>query len=215
MWEDNRYAWVVICKNRWFNAHQIWWVGHKIPIAETDAITPLRIKGPITVRCDECGKENSYQPREVVRAEHEIPESFSAHPVFRAEEFRAGLPELPPSTPIHDGLGSCVAWLDNRTVITPSGRPAALVLAEAVFTYDGVRLGTFHDGFFRDRNGYAVGFVDGATGEPLRPLRQLPPIPPIPMLAPDPPIPPAAPPPPQPKSSWSSLTWDEWVRGGD
>jgi hypothetical protein len=93
MWEDDRYVWVVICKNRWF--HKVWWVGHKIPLAQTDAVMPLPIKGPLMVRCDECGLEFTYHPRDVVRAEQELPPSFKPHPRFQSEEFLAGLPELP------------------------------------------------------------------------------------------------------------------------
>ena len=96
MWEDNRYAWVVICKNRWLHVHKIWWVGHKIPLAETDAVSPLPIKGPLTVRCDECDKEYSYQPREILRTEYQFPDAFRPHPRFQSEAFLASLPDLPP-----------------------------------------------------------------------------------------------------------------------
>jgi hypothetical protein len=99
MWEDDRYVWVVICKNRWFNAHTTWWVGHKIPLAETDAVTPLALRGPVTVPCDECGRQYTYQPREVLRIEMELPESFVPHPRFTSEEFLAGLPDLPRDPP--------------------------------------------------------------------------------------------------------------------
>jgi hypothetical protein len=84
MWDDTQYAWVVICKNSWYrHSWQAWWVGHKIPLGQTDAIETMPIKGPIAVRCDDCKKEYSYAPDEVMKASHELPASFTPHPHFR------------------------------------------------------------------------------------------------------------------------------------
>lgn len=84
MWKTRQYCWVVICKNRWFHYRQILFYGHKIPLSETDAITPPpALDGPFTVRCDNCGKEYSYAPSEVVRFELELPQSFTPHPLFQ------------------------------------------------------------------------------------------------------------------------------------
>jgi hypothetical protein len=36
----------------------------------------------IKVRCDACGEEYSYKPKEVLRAEIPTPDNFQAHPMF-------------------------------------------------------------------------------------------------------------------------------------
>jgi len=85
MWEDNRYFWVVLCKNRWFHIRESLSLNyrHRIPLGETDALTSCPI-GNLTfsVRCDKCGKEYSYRAADVLKFEMEAPESFSPHPLF-------------------------------------------------------------------------------------------------------------------------------------
>ncbi|PYT30112.1 MAG: hypothetical protein DMG57_09235 [Acidobacteria bacterium] len=86
MWEDSRYCWVVICKNHWFHVRQNIFFGHRIPLAETDAVATLpALEGPFVVRCDECGKEYHYKPSDVRRYEQDLPESFTPHPLFRED----------------------------------------------------------------------------------------------------------------------------------
>ena len=83
MWEDNRYFWVVLCKNHWFHVRQNLFARHRILLAETDSLKPRpKIDRPFKARCDECGKEYSYKPAEVLRADLEPPESFVPHPLF-------------------------------------------------------------------------------------------------------------------------------------
>jgi len=80
-----------------------------------------------------------------------------------------------------------------------------------VFSYLAQHLGEFYDGFFRDRAGYAVAFVEGADGGPLLPITQPPPVTPIlqtPPIQPITPIPPLA---PLGTLSWSGLTWDDFL----
>ena len=84
MWEDNHYCWVVLCKNHWFHLRQNIFFGHRIPLGEADAVTPLpALDDRFAVRCDDCGKEYLYKPSEVRRFEQELPESFTPHPLFR------------------------------------------------------------------------------------------------------------------------------------
>jgi hypothetical protein len=86
MWEDANYCWVVLCKNHWFHIRQNLFFRHRIPLAETDAVTPLPSLGKrFTVRCDECRKTYTYTPKDVLRVELELPESFKPHPLFREE----------------------------------------------------------------------------------------------------------------------------------
>jgi hypothetical protein len=81
-WENPNYCWVVICKN--IKAHQETnvMIGHKIPLAETDAFESVPVSGPFYVQCDECGQEHSYEPADVLRIEMELPEAFTTHPRF-------------------------------------------------------------------------------------------------------------------------------------
>jgi hypothetical protein len=48
-----------------------------------DAVTQCPIGNcTFTVRCDKCGKENSYRASDVLKFEMEPPESFTPHPLF-------------------------------------------------------------------------------------------------------------------------------------
>ena len=86
MWENSRYFWVVHCKNHWFHARKNLFFRHRIPLAETDALTSRpAINCRFRARCDECGKEYIYKPSEVLRSEQEPPESFTPHPLFSEE----------------------------------------------------------------------------------------------------------------------------------
>jgi hypothetical protein len=85
-WEDSSYYWVVVCKNHWVHRRPNIFHVHRIPLGETDAVTPRPIiERPVVVRCDLCGKEYAYKPSEVLRYEQEDPESFIPHPLFREE----------------------------------------------------------------------------------------------------------------------------------
>ena len=80
MWDTSQYCWVVICKNQVFHPH----FGHRIPLGETDAYAARpALDAALTVRCDECGKEYSYEPADVLRFEESVPASFTPHPLFR------------------------------------------------------------------------------------------------------------------------------------
>ncbi len=86
MWEDANYFWVVLCKNFWFHMRQNVFFRHRIPLGETDAVTPLPPLGKhFTVRCDECRKTYTYKPKDVRRIELELPKSFKPHPLFQEE----------------------------------------------------------------------------------------------------------------------------------
>ena len=87
MWEDSSYCWVVTCKNHIYHIPRNFIDRHKIPLAETDAVTPrLPVKVSFKVRCDSCGKEYVYKPSDVLRLEKHLPEGFVAHPLFRQEQ---------------------------------------------------------------------------------------------------------------------------------
>jgi hypothetical protein len=85
MWEDNRYFWVVLCKNRLFHIRKSLSLNYRerIPLGETDAVTPCPVVNcSFNVRCDECGKEYSYKSSDVLKFDLEPPESFTPHPLF-------------------------------------------------------------------------------------------------------------------------------------
>jgi len=71
------YCWTVICQDTTVL------FGHKIPLAQTGAFESLPISGSFSVRCEECGQENSHEPEEVLRVECTLPEPFTPHPRFR------------------------------------------------------------------------------------------------------------------------------------
>lgn len=83
MHDNSQYFWIVLCKNHSFHRQQNLFFGHKIPLAETDAfLPPPTLDEPLRVRCDECGQEYSYKPKEILRIQLEYPECFTPHPMF-------------------------------------------------------------------------------------------------------------------------------------
>ena len=81
---NSQYYWIVLCKNRRYHRRQNLFFGHSIPLGETDAILPPpSLDGKLRVRCDNCGEEYSYKPKEVLRAELEVPDDFTPHPLFQ------------------------------------------------------------------------------------------------------------------------------------
>ena len=115
--------------------------------------------------------------------------------------------------PIFDKRGKTVGWLGKNVVYSLNGNPKAFIEDQAVCAYNGEYLGIFENGFFRDRNGDAVAFIEGAEGGPLTPITEIPPIPPIPAIPPISPIPPIPPIPPVSSLSWSNLSWDDYLTG--
>jgi hypothetical protein len=78
------YFWVVICKNRRFHHKGNTSYQHQIPLAETDPFSlPPMLTEDLKVRCDVCLEEYSYEPKDVLRAEIEVPKHFTPHPLFR------------------------------------------------------------------------------------------------------------------------------------
>lgn len=121
---------------------------------------------------------------------------------------------------IYDRDGKAVGWLHGHAVYDRMHRLRAFVQTDpnvfayrslgALFSYGRTYLGHFDRGFLRDRAGHAVAWVPGAHDGPLTPVAERPPVHPI---LPEPSLPPVvpAPPPPTPSTSWSSLTWDEFL----
>ena len=102
MWEDNRYFWVVLCKNGVFHIRKSFSLNHRerIPLAETDAVTPCPVVNcTFNVRCDRCGEEYSYKSSEVLRFELDpAPEAFTPHSIFRERGTQAAVTEQSPAS---------------------------------------------------------------------------------------------------------------------
>ena len=80
---NSQYFWVVLCKNSRFHKKQNLFFAHTIPLAETDSILPPpSFSERIRVRCDDCGQEYFYEPKDLLRAEIEVPAGFVTHPSF-------------------------------------------------------------------------------------------------------------------------------------
>ena len=82
-YESQQYFWVVLCKNHKFHNQQNLFFGHRIPLGETDSIQPPpALDGRLSVRCDECGQEYTYKPKDLQKTELELPGPFTQHPFF-------------------------------------------------------------------------------------------------------------------------------------
>lgn len=78
------YFWVVICKNHSFHHKGNLSYEHRIVLGETDAFSPLpMLTEKLKVCCDNCGEEYSYKPKDVLRADIEVPTTFVPHPLFK------------------------------------------------------------------------------------------------------------------------------------
>ena len=115
--------------------------------------------------------------------------------------------------PIFDGNGRVCGWLMSEVVYDLDVQVRAFLSGEAVFSYDCIYLGSFHNGFFRDQYGDAVAFIRGAQGGPVTPLTELPAFPSLPPLPPLHGLPPLPPLPPRPSLNWSGLEWEEFLYG--
>ena len=117
--------------------------------------------------------------------------------------------------PIRDQTGKTYGWFDNARLHDLTGRPVAFVVSGGhVYAYTGARLGHLNDGYFCDRAGDAVAWLDGASGGPLLPLALPAPVPPVPQAPfidllplPSPPVPTI------PSHTWSSFTWERFCTG--
>ncbi len=84
LWVDCSYCWIVLCKNHWFHRRRNLFNVHRIPLGQTDAVSPRpTIAEPFRAHCDECGRGYIFKPSEVLRWEMDVPASFVPHPMFR------------------------------------------------------------------------------------------------------------------------------------
>ncbi|MFZ0859876.1 MAG: hypothetical protein WCA27_01590 [Candidatus Sulfotelmatobacter sp.] len=77
------YFWVVTCKNDRFHQKENIFYHHRILLGETDSYSSLpMLPVEFKVRCDSCREECSYSRKEVLRAEVQVRETFTPHPLF-------------------------------------------------------------------------------------------------------------------------------------
>jgi len=112
--------------------------------------------------------------------------------------------------PIYGRNGQAVGWINDDVIYDRNNRYRAFVRNGDVFTYQGRHLGVLDRGFFRNRRGDVVTFMNGAQGGPIPPIPAIPPIPPVPPVPPIPPIPPIA---PIGSFSWSQSDWEGFLNG--
>ena len=115
-------------------------------------------------------------------------------------------------TEIYDRRGRVVGWIvDGSDIFSRANHYIGFVEDTNVFNRRAGYLGEFDDGFFRDRNGRAVAFVDGATHGPITPVTQIPPISPIHPITPVRPVTPVTPVSPVNSLSWSPIAFNEFI----
>jgi len=83
LWANPDYFWIVLCKNERFHHKSNHNYAHRIPLGQTDTVSPKPVSQPFKARCNSCGKEYVYEPSEVLRCEMETSQSFESHPLFR------------------------------------------------------------------------------------------------------------------------------------
>jgi hypothetical protein len=115
--------------------------------------------------------------------------------------------------PIFDKDGTTVAWLQDDTVRDSQGGTIGFVADEALYTLIGQFVCHVTGGFFRDRDGAAIAFVEPHGIGPLTPLTRLPPPPPAASLAPLRPLFPVPPLAPLPSLTWSRVGWHALFEG--
>lgn len=111
--------------------------------------------------------------------------------------------------PIYDHSGAVVAWRKAEGIYALDGQACALLWNRGIHDLQGRYLGRFEDGWFRDRSGRVVAFIQGATGGPLPPSTQAPPVAPRHVLARLPEIFETAPAAPFRSTRWSDGTWSD------
>ena len=115
--------------------------------------------------------------------------------------------------PIFNSQGKTVGWFIeyNKVVVDTLGRCRAFFSDDSAFSYEGSYLGEFGDGYFWDRSGNAVAFVEGASGGPALPVTETPPMPPIASTPPAQAVVSESPESAERSGTWSPLDFEEFL----
>jgi hypothetical protein len=78
----------------------------------------------------------------------------------------------------YNSEGRAVAYLDDdgQSIYLYDGTPVAWLSKNNVYAYSGKFLGWFENGWFIDLSGDHVFFAEGASGGPVKPIKQVRPI---------------------------------------
>ena len=77
----------------------------------------------------------------------------------------------------YDSKGTPVAYADdNENIYLFNGVPVAYLFGCYVYSYRGVQLGRFENGWVRDKKGACVFFTEDALGGPVRPIKRIRPV---------------------------------------
>ncbi len=72
----------------------------------------------------------------------------------------------------YDSTGRAVAYTeDNENIYLYNGVPVAYLYGNLVYSFRGIQLGRFENGWIRDMNGYCVFFTENARGGPAKPAK--------------------------------------------
>jgi hypothetical protein len=105
----------------------------------------------------------------------------------------------------YDSKGTPIAYTEDRVhIYLYSGERAAYLSGNSVYSFSGIHLGWFEDGWIRDTNGDCVFFTDKAKGGPMKPLKSLKPLKNLKHLKPS-----KSPKEPTPRQSRKSRSWSE------
>ncbi|WP_375334751.1 4-fold beta flower protein [Curtobacterium sp. MCBD17_013] len=80
---------------------------------------------------------------------------------------------------IYGPNGAVVAWLETDSIRSPRGAVIGRLSDDAVYNLRGGHVGYFNNRMFRDNSGHIVAFMEGATGGPVKPVRQVRPVQPV------------------------------------
>ena len=109
---------------------------------------------------------------------------------------------------IFDRTGRVIGWItSDQDIFIQGNHYVGFIERNEVFNVKGTYLGEFEDGFFWDRHGHAVAFVDGSHVGPATPVTHIGPITPVRPVLPIRPITPVTPVSPVHSMAWSSLTF--------
>ncbi|WP_420715640.1 4-fold beta flower protein [Streptomyces sp. SBT349] len=113
--------------------------------------------------------------------------------------------------PIFNRSGHVCAWLRDDSVFCHNGAAIAFLHQTDVISYRGNYLGSFSRGYFRDRRGAPVAWMEHATGGPVLLIPAPLPDPPVPDIIPERPSLPVSPVRSVDSLLWSRLTWDNFL----